>query len=175
MPKKKDIFELTLMSEEQYRHAPKAPLTLLCDNVRSLHNVGSLFRTADALGVKGMILCGISGTPPHPELSKTALGAERTVEWEYRPDAVEAVEQLRAAGVKILVLEQTHDSMPLERFTPQPGMEYCLVAGNEVEGVDQRIVDMADTVLEITQRGTKHSLNVSTSAAIALWHITLQI
>ena len=167
---KKNIVELTRVSCADYRRLPKLPLVLVADNVRSLHNVGSFFRTADAFLLEEIVLCGISGTPPHPELEKTALGADRSVAWRHEEDVVAAVGDLRARGYNICVLEQTHGSVFLPLFRPERGVRYALVCGNEVEGVSQRVVDMADTVLEIPQCGTKHSLNVAVSTGIALWH-----
>lgn len=171
MREKKTIVELTNTTTEEYRGVKKLPVTLLCDNIRSTHNVGSFFRTSDALLVDGIILCGISPVPPHKEIAKTALGAEESVQWRYAEDAVKEVERLKNDGYRILVLEQTHDSTPLNLFRRQEGERYLLVVGNEVKGVDQRIVNLADTVLEIPQHGIKHSLNVSVSAAIALWQL----
>lgn len=167
---KKNIVELTRVSCEGYRRLRKLPLVLVADNVRSLHNVGSFFRTADAFLLEEIVLCGISGTPPHPELSKTALGADRSVSWRHEDDVVRAVGELRARGYYICVLEQAHGSVPLPEFCPEPGRGYVVVCGNEVDGVSQSVVDMADTVIEIPQCGTKHSLNVSVSTGIALWH-----
>lgn len=171
MPLKKNIIELTRISTDDYRHAPKLPVALMADNVRSMHNIGSMLRTCDAFSVEEMIMCGISGTPPHPEISKTALGADRSVRWRHADDAFAEAVRLREEGWKVLVLEQAHDSVELADFEPAAGERYLLVAGNEVDGVDQRIVDIADTVLEIPQCGTKHSLNVAVSAGIALFHL----
>ena len=172
---KKTLAELTLMTVEEYRRREKVPLMVVADSVRSLHNVGALFRTADAFGLHSVLLCGISGTPPHPELHKSALGAENSVEWSHEADALEAVRKLRAQGWRVCVLEQAHGSVPLQDFRARQGEKYALVVGNEVEGVDQRIVDLADHLLEIPQRGTKHSLNVSVSAGMALFHIYSQL
>lgn len=173
--KKKNIVELTRISAGDYREMPKLPLAVMADNVRSMYNIGSLFRVSDAFKVEEIILAGISGRPPHPEISKTALGAEDTVSWHWVPDAVECVRDMQREGWKVCVLEQTHNSIDLDDFAPEPGMRYLLVAGNEVNGVDQRIVDMADTVLEIPQYGTKHSLNVASSASIAIYAITRRL
>lgn len=175
MGKKKNIIELTRITESEYRESVKKPLRLLTDNVRSMMNIGSMLRTSDAFNIKEMIMAGISGIPPHPEISKTALGAENSVRWRYVPDALDEVKRLRDEGVRIAVLEQTHDSMPLADFTPSPAEEWLLVVGNEVTGVSQDIVDIADVTLEIPMYGVKHSLNVAVSAGIALWHITSQL
>lgn len=171
MKEKKSIVELTRVGEEEYRAMPKLPLRVMADNVRSMHNVGSLFRTSDAFMVEELILAGISGCPPHPEIAKTALGAERSVAWRHVPDAVAEARRLQAEGWRVLALEQAHDSQELGDFAAVPGERYLLVAGNEVEGVDQRIVSLADAVLEIPQCGVKHSLNASVSAGIALHHL----
>lgn len=169
---KKNIVELTRCSVTDYKAMAKHPVILLADNVRSMHNIGAFFRTADAFRIHSIILGGISGCPPHPEISKSALGAEESVDWVHVEDAVAEAHRLQADGWKICVLEQAHDSIPLRNFAPEgDDLKFVLVAGNEVKGVDQRLVDMADYVIEIPQEGTKHSLNVSTSAAIALYHI----
>lgn len=173
--KKKNIVELTNCSVSEYRHLEKLPLRVVADNVRSMYNIGAVFRTSDAFLVDKILLCGISGCPPHPEIAKTALGAEETVSWEHCDDAVEAVKKLKGEGWKICVLEQTHNSVPLQQFRPVKGERYALIIGNEVEGVDQRLVDMSDTVLEIPQYGVKHSLNVSSSASIALWQFFIHL
>ncbi|MDE5675926.1 MAG: RNA methyltransferase [Muribaculaceae bacterium] len=166
---KKNIFELTNCSLRQYKEMEKLPLSILADNVRSMYNIGAMFRTADAFLISEVILAGISGCPPHPEISKTALGAEESVEWRHVDDAFEEVRRMHEEGWIICVLEQAHDSIPLQNFVPSEGRRYLLVVGNEVKGVDQRIVDMADLVIEIPQGGIKHSLNVSVSAGIAMW------
>ena len=166
---KKNIIELTNCTLPEYREKEKLPLRVLADNVRSMYNVGSVFRTADAFLIDEIILGGISGCPPHPEITKTALGAEESVKWRHVDDSYSEARLLKEEGWKIAVLEQTHGSLPLQKFAPEKGARYVLVLGNEVEGVDQRIVDIADMALEIPQFGTKHSLNVSSSAAIALW------
>lgn len=168
---KKNILELTRIGVEEYRGMEKTRLEVLTDNVRSMHNIGSIFRTCDAFAVRRVILAGISGRPPHPEISKTALGADETVEWIYTPDAVEYVRQRQSEGVRILVLEQTHQSVSLPDFRMLPDQDYLLVAGNEVEGVDSRIVEMADTALEIPMRGVKHSLNVAVATGMAIYQL----
>lgn len=185
--KKKNIVELTRCSVEEYRGMSKLPLMLLTDNVRSMHNIGSLFRTSDAFRVSEILLGGISGCPPHPEISKTALGAEESVCWRHVDDSYQEAKNLQAQGWRVCVLEQTHNSIMLQDFhlnsnekrekieVVNTQEKYLLVVGNEVEGVDQRIVDIADYVLEIPQEGTKHSLNVSASAAIALFQLYIQL
>lgn len=169
--RKKNIIELTNCSVKEYRELRKLPLKVLTDNVRSMYNIGSIFRTSDAFLVEEIILGGISGLPPHPEIAKTALGAEETVAWRHVEDSVEEVSLLKKDGWKVCVLEQTHGSTPLQEFKVNRGDKYLLIVGNEVDGVDQRLVDMSDYVLEIPQYGVKHSLNVSSSASIALWQL----
>lgn len=167
---KKTVDQMGRDSVETFRKKTKLPLAVILDNIRSLNNVGSIFRTADAFCVNLVALCGITGTPPSAEIHKTALGAEEAVEWRHYADTMEAVEALRAEGYTIACLEQVHDSVSLNEFVPQPGVGYAIVAGNEVSGVDQMIVDACDVCLEIPQAGTKHSLNVAVSTAVALWH-----
>ena len=173
--KKKTTVELTLKSVEEAVAAEKIPLSVVLDNVRSLQNVGSVMRTADAFAVSEVICCGITGVPPHPELSKTALGAEESVAWRHVDDSVAECLLLKKAGWKICVLEQVHGSIPLDSFRAIPGERYALVLGNEVSGVSQEVVYMADVVLEIPMKGAKHSLNVAVSGGIALWQMASSI
>lgn len=168
---KKNILELTHCSVEQYKEKNKFPVSVLLDDVRSMYNVGSVFRTSDAFLVHELILCGITGIPPHPEITKTALGAEESVKWRYEKDALETVIKMKEEGWIVCVLEQAHNSLPLQNFKLLPENKYLLIAGNEVDGVNQKIVDIADLVLEIPQHGVKHSLNVSVSVGIALWQM----
>lgn len=175
MREKKSIIELTRTTREAYRRMRKLPLVLVCDNVRSMHNVGSLFRTSDAFLIEEIILCGITACPPQPEISKTALGAEESVRWHYAVDALSIIKSMKNEGWKLIVLEQAHDSLPIEEFKAEKGERYLLVVGNEVDGVSQPIVDMADIILEIAQHGVKHSLNVSVSGGIALWAVSSAI
>lgn len=169
--KKKNIIELTNCSVSQYHEKEKLPFIVLTDDVRSMHNIGAIFRTADAFLVKELVLGGISGTPPHPEISKTALGADESVAWRHVNDAYSEVLLMKESGWKVCVLEQTHNSIPLNEFKVNKEDKILLVVGNEVKGVDQRIVDVCDYVIEIPQCGVKHSLNVSVSAGIAMWQI----
>ena len=162
--------ELCRPSVEQFRHAAKLPLTVVLDNVRSEMNVGSILRTADGFAVERVVLCGISPTPPRPEIHKTALGAEDSVEWVYSASASAAVERLKAEGYEVFAVEQAHGSVPLEQFAPQSDRRYAVVLGHEVRGVAQEVVDASDGCLEIPQRGTKHSLNVACAAAVVMWH-----
>lgn len=172
---KKTIWEMGRDSVEEYRGKEKLPLTVVLDNVRSLNNIGSVFRTSDAFRVEGICLCGISATPPSPEIHKTALGAEETVAWRYYADTLEAVSELKAQGYTVCALELVNGSVPLDEFRPDPSARYAIVAGHEVHGVDQRVVDAADLCLEIPQEGTKHSLNVAVSTALAIWQFYLAL
>lgn len=167
---KKTIFDLGRDTVEQYRARRKLHLTMVLDNIRSLNNIGAIFRTCDAFLVDRIMLCGITATPPSDEIHKTALGAELSVEWEYFPTTMEALGKLRSEDYKVCVLEQVKGSVELQEFCPEPEGRYAIVAGHEVHGVDAKVVDAANVCLEIPQFGTKHSLNVSVSAGIALWH-----
>ena len=169
--KKKNIAELTNCSVEEYKEVKKLPFCILLDNVRSMQNVGSILRTSDAFLVEEVIMAGITGIPPHKEISKTALGAEDSVSWRYVKDAVEECVRMKADGWTVCVLEQAHGSIDLMEFSSEEGKKYLLVVGNEVSGVDQRIVDMADIILEIPMHGVKHSLNVAVSAGMAIWRM----
>lgn len=154
----------------KYKKMSKRPLVVILDNVRSQHNIGSVFRTSDAFLVEKVVLCGISACPPSPEMHKSALGAEFSVEWEYEEDTISAVARLKNKGYRIISVEQTENSTSLESFVPEKGVRYAVAFGNEVKGVRQDVVDMSDLCLEIPQEGTKHSLNVSVAAGIVLWH-----
>lgn len=172
---KKTIRDMGRDTIEQFKSRKKIPVTVVLDNVRSLNNIGAIFRTCDAFAVEGVALCGVSGTPPSPEIHKTALGAENSVDWRYFATTAEAVDTLRAEGHAIICLEQVKGSVSLNDFRAHRGQMYALVAGNEVDGVGQEIVDMADSCIEIPQSGTKHSLNVSVSTAVALWEFYKQL
>ena len=163
--------ELGRMSPEQYRlERPMSGTVLVLDNIRSAHNVGSAFRTADAFGVDKVFLGGICPVPPSPELRKVALGAEEVVPFEHVQDVDALVHNLQAQGYTVIAVEQTVHSVKLDAFRREPGRKYALVFGNEVDGVQQAVVDACDFSLEIPQRGTKHSLNVSVAAGIIIWH-----
>ncbi len=161
--------EIERLSSEEFKGVEKIPLVVVLDNVRSLHNVGSTFRTADAYRVEKIILCGITACPPNAEIHKSALGAEFSVDWEYHEDTLAAVEQLTGEGYKILSIEQAHGSVMINDFVIERGMRYALILGNEVKGVQQSVIDRSDVCLELPQYGTKHSLNVSVTAGIVIW------
>ena len=162
--------EMQRLSIEEFREATKLPLVVVLDDVRSMHNVGSVLRTADTFIVEEVVLCGITGCPPHAEIHKTALGAEDSVSWHYAPSAIEAVNQLKQAGYKVLSIEQAEGSTMLHHFHPNPEEKYAVVFGNEVKGVHQEVIDASDGCLEIPQLGTKHSMNVSVTAGIVIYH-----
>lgn len=167
--------ELDRVSVEEFKETRKFPLVVMLDNVRSMNNVGSAFRTSDAFLVEKIILTGITAQPPHRDIHKTALGATESVSWEYCESNVKAVEQLRSEGYKIFAVEQVENSIMLDDFTPDPSEKYCLVFGNEVMGVDQEVINQADGCLEIPQFGTKHSLNISVSIGVVLWDLIVKI
>lgn len=173
--KKLTVEELNRIDIDTFHAAPKLPLVVVLDNVRSLHNVGSVFRTADAFRLEGLYLCGITACPPSAEIHKTALGAEDSVDWIYMSDTLEAVKKLREEGFCIVSVEQVEGSRKLDSFHVSPGQRYALVMGNEVKGVRQDVVDVSDMALEIPQYGTKHSLNVSVSAGIVMWEMVRQM
>ncbi|MBK8290147.1 MAG: RNA methyltransferase [Flammeovirgaceae bacterium] len=169
--KKLALEELGRISIDQFKESEKIPICILLDNVRSLHNVGSAFRTADAFRVEKIFLTGITGTPPHREIQKTALGATESVNWEYFENPALAVEKLKTEGYTIVVVEQTTDSLPLQTFFAEKNKKYCLVFGNEVHGVSEEAIALADLALEIPQHGTKHSLNISVCLGIVVWEL----
>lgn len=171
MPKRKlSNDELERKTIEAYKNAAKTPLVIVLDNVRSLNNIGSVFRTADAFLVEAIYLCGFTATPPHKDIHKTALGATESVEWKHFNSTSEAIDNLKNNNYQIVSLEQTAESISLLLFQPFKSAKYALVFGNEVKGVDQQVINMSDTCIEIPQFGTKHSFNVAVSAGIVLWH-----
>jgi len=163
------ITEIIRLTPEEFKNEKKIPLIVVLDNVRSLHNVGSVFRTADAFLVEAVYLCGITSTPPNAEIHKTALGAENTVEWKYFDDASQAVEQLKADNYTVFAVEQAEGSTLLSEIELEKEKKYAVIFGNEVKGVQQSVVDMCDGCIEIPQFGTKHSLNVSVAGGIVVW------
>jgi tRNA G18 (ribose-2'-O)-methylase SpoU len=173
--KKLTITDLNRISTEEFKQTEKIPLIVVLDNVRSLNNIGSLFRTSDAFLVESIYLCGISSPPPSPEIHKTALGAEDSVDWEYFEDTHKAVDNLRAKGYTIYAVEQVEGSMMLDKLQLDSSLKYAVVMGNEVKGVQQSVVDICDGCIEIPQFGTKHSLNVSVSAALVIWEAFKQL
>ena len=158
------------LTVEEFREAEKLPLVVVLDDVRSMHNVGSVFRTGDAFRIEAVYLCGITSTPPSAEIHKTALGAEDSVSWRYFKTALEALESLKADSYEVYSIEQAHGSTKLHEFTPVPQKKYAVILGNEVKGVHQEVVDASDGCLEIPQFGTKHSMNVSVTVGIVIWH-----
>ena len=170
--RKLKVTEMNRMSVDEYRMSEKQPIVVVLDHVRSLYNVGSVFRTGDAFRLSGVCLCGITAQPPHVEIHKTALGAEESVPWRYFKQTEDAVVWLKGLGYTVIAIEQCEGSTFLQNFRREPEKKYAIVLGNEVKGVQQQIVDMCDGCLEIPQYGTKHSMNVSVTAGIVLWHLT---
>ena len=167
--------ELNRLSVEEFKQKEKVPLVIVLDNVRSLNNVGSAFRTSDAFAIEKICLCGITGTPPHREIQKTALGATESVAWNYFSNTLEAMDLLKKEGYKICAFEQVDKSVMLHEFVPETDGKYALIFGNEVFGVEQEVLDHSDFVIEIPQLGTKHSLNISVSMGIALWDLVVKL
>lgn len=173
--KKLTTDEMNRLTVEEFRESEKLPLTVVLDNVRSLNNIGSVFRTSDAFRVEHISLCGITATPPHREIHKTALGAEETVEWSYHEDTTECVKALKGKGYHIYAVELAHDSLKLGTDTVATDKPVALVLGNEIEGVQEEVMSLCDGSLEIPQYGTKHSLNVSCAASIVIWEVFKQM
>jgi len=163
--------ELNRISKEEFKQAEKTPIIVILDDIRSLHNIGSVFRTSDAFLLEKIYLCGITATPPNKEIHKTALGATDTVTWEYAKDVLEVIQKLKEEKVNIFSVEQTENSIMLNDFQVEPNEKYALIFGNEVKGVSQKAIDMSDGVIEIPQLGSKHSLNISVSAGIVIWDL----
>ncbi len=163
--------ELDRLSVEQFKKAEKLPLVVVLDNIRSLNNIGSVFRTSDAFLIEKIFLCGITAKPPNKEIHKTALGATDSVDWRYQENIDELIQELKKKGWKILSVEQADESVSLDEFKPEAGAKYALVFGNEVKGVQQSVIDQTDHCLEIPQYGTKHSLNISVSCGVVLWDL----
>ena len=167
--------EMHRLTVEEFRESEKLPLTVVLDNVRSLNNIGSVFRTSDAFRVEHIALCGITATPPHREIHKTALGAEDSVEWSYHEDTAQCVRGLKEKGYLVYAVELAHDSLKLGTDEVATDKPVAIVFGNEIEGVQEEVMELCDGFLEIPQSGTKHSLNVSCAAAIAIWEISKQM
>jgi 23S rRNA (guanosine2251-2'-O)-methyltransferase len=169
--KKLKLEELNRLSLDQFKTIEKLPVSIVLDNVRSLHNVGSAFRTADAFRMEKIYLSGITGTPPHREIEKTALGATESVAWEYneKPEAIAL--DLKLKGYRVIAVEQTTESQPLQKFEFSPNEKICLVFGNEIHGVSDPVIELCDAAIEIPQAGTKHSLNISVCVGIVLWEV----
>lgn len=170
--KKLKLEELNRVTVDQFKEAEKNPICILLDNVRSLHNVGSAFRTADAFSIEKIYLTGITGVPPHREIQKTALGATESVSWEHIENPASAVQQLKDKGYQIVIVEQTDESVALQKFHPEKNEKLCLVFGNEVNGVSDEVIALADVAVEIPQSGTKHSLNIAVCLGIIIWEVT---
>ena len=169
MYRKLKITELNRISVEAFKEADKLPLVVVLDNVRSLHNIGSVFRTSDAFRVECICLCGITAVPPHAEIHKTALGAEDTVDWKYYQNTVDAVDELKQNGYTVFSIEQAEGSTMLDKWEMDRDKKYAIVFGNEVKGVEQEVINHSDGCIEIPQYGTKHSLNVSVTAGIVIY------
>ena len=163
--------ELNRLNVEEFKRSEKIPLIVVLDNIRSLNNIGSVFRTSDAFLVEKIYLCGITATPPHKDIHKTALGSTDTVAWEYAENTLDVVEKLKNENVKICAIEQAENATMLNDFTPEANHKYALVFGNEVKGVAQDVVSKSDVIIEIPQFGTKHSLNISVSCGVVVWDV----
>lgn len=167
--------ELDRISVEEFKKSKKIPITILLENIRSAHNIGSVFRTADSFLINEIILCGISAQPPNKDIRKTALGSSESVEWKYEKNIDVAIQKLKDEGNKIISVEQTTNSISLENFKPSNNSKYAIIFGNEVNGIEQRTIDLSDMAIEIPQYGTKHSLNISVAAGIIIWGIFSKI
>lgn len=167
--------ELNRISVDEFKQTKKTPLIVVLDNVRSLNNIGSVFRTSDAFLIEKIYLCGISATPPNKEIHKTALGATASVDWEYAEETIEVVKNLKQENVKVLAVEQAENSTKLDTFFPEQHQKYAVVMGNEVKGVKQEVVNACDLCIEIPQLGTKHSLNISVTTGVVLWDLFCKI
>ena len=167
--------ELDRLSVDEFKDTKKTPLIVILDNIRSLNNIGSVFRTSDAFLIEKIYLCGITAKPPHKDIHKTALGSTDTVVWEYVKDTLDVVKSLQAEGVKVVSIEQAENATMLNDFIPQPKTTYAIVFGNEVKGVQQEVVNTSDVVIEIPQYGTKHSLNISVSCGVVIWDLFCKI
>ncbi len=167
--------ELERLSVDEFKNAKKTPLIVVLDNIRSLNNIGSVFRSSDAFLIEKIYLCGITATPPNNDIHKTALGATESVDWEYVEDTLVLIEQLKKSNIKILAIEQADQATMLNDFMPVANQKYAVVFGNEVKGVQQKVVSIADDCIEIPQKGTKHSLNIAVSCGIVLWDLSTKL
>jgi 23S rRNA (guanosine2251-2'-O)-methyltransferase len=167
--------ELKRLNPEEFKTAKKMPVVIILDNIRSQHNVGAVFRSSDAFLVESICLCGITATPPNPEIHKAALGSEDTVKWEYFKYSIDAVNLFKNKGYNIFAIEQTEGSVELSSISLEKNIKYALIFGNEIKGVSQEIVDISDHCIEISQYGTKHSLNISVTAGIVIWEFFKQL
>jgi tRNA G18 (ribose-2'-O)-methylase SpoU len=167
--------ELHRKSIDEFKSAVKTPIIIVLDNVRSLNNVGSVFRTADAFLIEAIYLCGITGTPPNKDIQKTALGSTETVAWKHYNNTIDAVNELKQNGYKVLAIEQAESAIMLNDFKPSVNEKLAIVFGNEVKGVQQEVIDASDDVIEIPQAGTKHSLNIAVSVGVVLWDLFLKV
>ncbi|WP_299526528.1 RNA methyltransferase [Winogradskyella sp.] len=171
MSRKLKNSELDRLNVSEFKDAKKSPIIIVLDNIRSLNNIGSVFRTSDAFLIDKVYLCGITAQPPHNDIRKTALGSTETVDWEYAESTLVLIEKLKANGVKVCAIEQAENATMLNDFLPQSDTQYAFVFGNEVKGVSQEVVNTSDMVIEIPQYGTKHSLNISVSAGVVIWDV----
>ena len=167
--------ELSRLSIDEFKNSSKTPVIVILDNIRSAHNVGSIFRTCDAFLIDKIILCGITAIPPNKEIRKTALGSSESVDWRYYKNTEEVIMKLKKKDYQIIAVEQANKSIKLESFRPENEKRYAIIFGNEIKGISQKIIDNSDSVIEIPQFGTKHSLNVSVSAGIVIWDIFSKI
>ncbi len=167
--------ELNRLSVEEFKNKKKLPISIILDNVRSLNNIGSVFRTSDAFMIEKIYLCGICATPPNKDIQKTALGATESVDWEYYEDTLDIISHLKKNNYEIISIEQAENSVMLNNFDVKKDKSYALIFGNEVKGVQQEVVSNSDTIIEIPQFGTKHSLNISVSTGLVIWDFVKQI
>ncbi len=169
--RKLKLQELGRLSITDYKAENKTPLIVVLDNIQSLNNIGSVFRSADAFRIEKIYLCGITATPPHRDIHKTAIGATESVDWEHLENTVDLISKLQSDNVHCISIEQTENSIMLDDFTPQKGQKYAIIMGNEVDGVQQSVINQSDSVIEIPQIGTKHSLNISVCTGVVLWDL----
>ena len=167
--------ELVRLNVEEFKNAKKTPLIVVLDNIRSLNNIGSIFRTSDAFLIQKIYLCGITATPPHKDINKTALGSTETVDWEYAKNTVDVINKLKIDGVEICSIEQAESATMLDKFTLNNNKTHAVIFGNEVKGVSQQVVNLSNHVIEIPQYGTKHSINISVSVGVVVWDFFIKL